>query len=118
MAYLPAAIKPSGLYRPRGGSGLLDRYAGVPSGMVRPYNIRVTRLYYRSLIQHPYRSRYQPIMSNCPRPEPQFWAKTSRALPVRPALAYPGKNYRGVTEEEMIKRARDRAGLRAPRKSR
>lgn len=111
-AFYPPAVRPSSLYEPRVGGGLLYRYPGMGQGVVRPFNIRVERSYLRDLIQHPYRSRYQPIMEWCPRPYHLYdLPKTARALPVRKALAYPTLNYRATTDEDMLQRARERAGL-------
>lgn len=123
----PPAYRKSGYYDAKNNPGSLNwrtggphqssyRFSGIPSGMVRPYGITVERKWLRDLIHRPYRTQHRPILLWNERPYPVFDVKTTKRLPVRPAVAYPTWNFRPYDEEKAIDLARKRAGLKKGRK--
>lgn len=117
----PPALRKSGYYAPKsnpGSAGWRQGYAGIfrkwglPDGFAKPFGVTVERRFLRKLIQEPYRSKHRPITYWNERPQPVFYTKTTRSIPVRPAVAYPSYNFRPYDEEKAIEQARARAGMR------
>lgn len=118
----PPSYRPSSMYRPKGNPGSANwrqgysgifRHWGLPDGYVKPFGVTVERRYVHKLIQEPYRTQHRPILLWNERPYPVFDVKTTRSLPVRPAVAYPTWNLRPYDEAKAIENARARAGMRA-----
>lgn len=113
---VPAAFRPSVLYRHQEGPPVAYRnYAPLPreaqSRRAQPYTVAPERRYVHALLQR-YRQQAKPIRTWTPVYWHVFDFKSSRRLPVRPAVRFPTWNYAHVTEDEMVERARARAGLR------
>lgn len=90
-----------------GPASLLERFAGIPNGLVRPYWISVKRSWWRDLMTPNVSGKYKPVMTVIGDPRPQA-RRDSRRIPQRPALTAPTYRFKAEDEKEAMARAEAR----------